>query len=75
MMECHYTCVMVVLEKDNAGVVEKFEEIIKDAVEGYYNTDDVKNARRMLTCDSHRRLLCQKNYKYFNDTIMAYKDV
>ena len=59
MMECYYTGVVIALERDNSGVVEKFEEIIKDAVEGYYNTDDVKNARRMLTCESHRELLAR----------------
>ena len=73
LMDCYFTSVVIALENDASGVLGKFEEIVKDSVDGYYNTDDVENARRMLTCKIHRRMMAQKNYKYFNDTIRSYK--
>ena len=72
-MDCYFTSVVIALENNASGVLGKFEEIVKDSVDGYYNTDDVENARRMLTCKIHQRMMAQKNYKYFNDTIRSYK--
>ena len=73
LMDRYFTSVVIALEKDASGVLKKFKEIVKDSVDGYYNTDDVENARRMLTCKIHRRMMAQKNYKYFDETIRSYK--
>ena len=74
LMECYFTGVLIGLEKDASGVLERFEGIVKDSSEGYYKHEDVLNAKKMLECEVHRRFMAQKNYKYFYETVLTYKD-
>ena len=73
-MECYFTAVLVDLESDlESGVLEKFEEVVKDSNDGYYLPEEVLNAKKMLECGVHRKLMVIENRRYFEDSIESFK--
>ena len=72
-MECFFTDVLIDLESDASGVVQKFEEVVKANNEEYYNPEDVANAKRMLECCVHRKLMVKENYLFFEEAVQGVK--
>ena len=73
LMECYFIEVLIDLESDASGVIVKFEEVVKDCNNGYYKPEEVLNAKKMLECEVHRKLLAVKNHQYFYEAVLAFK--
>ena len=72
-MECFFTDVLLDLESDASGVVQKFEDVVKANNNEYYHPEEVANAKKMLECRIHRKLMVKENYLFFEEAVRTVK--
>ena len=70
-VELFYKPCVVELMSSNDGVIERFNDSVKDDVK--YPPNDVLNAQNMLKCSIHRENFVQLNYVYFKEELLLFK--